>query len=171
MARFVSRRLLLGVIGLIPLISLATAQPVFAARATSEISVTIAADRGSVAAGRDVTYSATMTNHGPNDATFVDLTFLWPRQLDLVSITCAGGISPDGPSCEYSSLKAGRTVVTVLIATPHPGGHPANRKVRVTARASFEVDCSLDPNCTFDPNGRNNAASVTTRLIPKARHA
>ena len=143
----------------------------FAARATSEISVTITADRGSVAVGRDVTYRARMTNHGPNDATFVDLTFLWPKQLDEVSMACAGGISPDGPSCEYSSLKAGRTVVTVLVATPHPGGHPGDKKVKVTARASFEVDCSLDPNCTFDPNGRNNAASILTKLVPKPRHS
>jgi hypothetical protein len=167
MTSLISRRILLGLIGIVPLVSLATVQPVSAAPATSDISVKIVASRGSVAFGHRIAYIATMTNHGPNDASFVDVSFSWPTQLDLVSMTCDEGISPDTPACEYSSLKAGQSVVSVLVATPHPARHPGNRKIKVTARVSFESDCSSDPNCTFDPHTRNNSASVTTRLITK----
>ena len=167
----IGRRILLGVIGIMPLVSLATAHPVAAATATSDISVTLVASRGHVMTGQHITYIATMTNHGPDDASFVDVTFGWPTQLDLVSMSCDLGISADTPACEYSSLKAGQSVVSVLVATPHRGGHPGVRRIRVSARVSFEVDCSFDPNCTFDPNHRNNSASVMTRLITKAARA
>jgi uncharacterized repeat protein (TIGR01451 family) len=171
MMSLISRRLLLGVIGIMPLVSLATVQPVAAATATSDISIRLVANHGSLTTGRQITYTATMTNHGPNDASLVDTTFSWPAQLDLVSITCDHGISPDTPACEYLSLKAGQSVVSVFVATPHPGSHPASGRIRVTARATFEVDCSFDPNCTFDPHLRNNSAWVVTRLFPRAARA
>jgi uncharacterized repeat protein (TIGR01451 family) len=158
------RRFLLAAIAAIPLVSLAAVSPVSAATARSDISVTIVADRAGVMTGQQITYTATMTNRGPDDASFVDASFTWPSQLDIVSMSCDLGISPDGPACEYSSLKAGQSVVSVLVATPHPGGHPGNRQIRVGARVLFENSCSYDPNCTFDPNSRNNAASVRTKL-------
>jgi uncharacterized repeat protein (TIGR01451 family) len=169
----INRRMLLGVIAIVPLFSLAVVQPVAAARATSDVSVKLVANRAGVTTGRQITYTATMTNHGPDDASFVDVTFAWPAQLDLVSMTCDEGISPDTPACEYSSLKAGQSVVSVLVATPHRGGRPApaNKTIRVTARVSFENDCSYDPNCTFDPKTRNNSASVITKLIAKRARA
>jgi uncharacterized repeat protein (TIGR01451 family) len=169
MKAHIGRRIVLGVFGIMPLVLLAAVQPVSAATAISDISVRLVANRSHVAMGQQITYTATMTNHGPDDASFVDVIFSWPSQLDLVSMTCDEGITADTPACEYSSLRAGQSVVSVLVATPHPGGNTHTRKIRVTARVSFEVDCSFDPNCTFDPRTRNNSASVMTKLI--ARHA
>ena len=112
-----------------------------------------------------------MTNLGPNDASFVDVGFSLPDQLNLVSMTCDKGISPDTPFCEYSSLVSGETVVSILVATPNPSAKNHDRSVTMTSNVSFEVDCNFDPtNCTFDSNGSNNSASVTTRLVGKLLH-
>ncbi len=157
------RRWLLGVISTLPmLLSLAIASPALAATSTADVSITISGHPGSVKMGQQITYVATMTNHGPDDATFVDAVFSMPVQLHEVSVTCAKGISADGLFCEYSSLKAGETVVSTLVATAGPG---TARRFSVWAKVNFENSCSFDPNCTFDPNMRNDSASVTTRLL------
>jgi uncharacterized repeat protein (TIGR01451 family) len=163
------RRFIINIIGILPLIiSLGNAKPVFAAAATSDISVTLVADQSQVKMGQMITYTATMTNLGSDDALFVDVGFSLPDQLNLVSMTCDRGISPDTPFCEYSTLAAGETVVSTLVATPTPGSTVHPRKLTVTANVFFEVDCSFDPdNCTFDPNGSNNSASLTTKLVGK----
>ena len=161
-------RFIINMIGILPLIiSLGNAKPALAATATSDISVTIVADQSQVKMGQTVTYTVTMTNLGPEDASFVDVGFSLPDQLNLVSMTCDLGISPDTPFCEYSTLTAGQSVVSTLVATPTPGSTVHPRKLTVTANVLFEVDCSFDPNCTFDPNSSNNSASLTTKLVGK----
>jgi uncharacterized repeat protein (TIGR01451 family) len=161
-------RFIINIIAILPLIiSLGNAKPALAATATSDISVTIVADQSQVKMGQTVTYTVTMTNLGSDDASFVDVDFSLPDQLNLVSMTCDRGISPDTPFCEYSTLAAGETVISTLVATPTPGSTVHPRKLTVTANVFFEVDCSFDPNCTFDPNTSNNSASLTTKLVGK----
>jgi uncharacterized repeat protein (TIGR01451 family) len=140
------------------------------AQGTSNISITIVTNQDRVKAGQLITYTATMTNLGSDDAVFVDVDFSLPDQLSLVSLTCDKGISPDTPSCEYSTLTAGETVVSTLVATPTPGMLTHDRKVIVAATVFFEVDCSYDPNCTFDQDLSNNSASLNTTLIGKLAH-
>jgi uncharacterized repeat protein (TIGR01451 family) len=162
------RRLIINMIGILPLImSLGNNAVAFAATSTSDISVTLVADQSKVKAGHTITYTATMTNLGSEDASFVDVRFSLPDGLSLVSLTCDLGISPDTPFCEYSSLPAGETVVSTLVATPNPDALTRERDLTVTADILFEVDCSFDPNCTFDPNTSNNSASLTTKLVGK----
>ena len=162
------RRLILNMIGILPLImSLGSSQLAYAATSTSDIAITLVADQSQVKMGQTITYIVTMTNLGPEDASFVDVGFSLPDQLNLVSMTCDLGISPDTPFCEYSSLTAGQSVVSTLVATPTPGSTVHPRKLTVTANVLFEVDCSFDPNCTFDPNSSNNSASLITKLVGK----
>src|SRR5690349_12483003 len=158
------RRFIINLVGILPLIlSLATSQVALAATSTSNISLSLVAQR----AGNTITYTATMTNLGPQDAVAVDVGFTLPDQLDLVSVTCDLGISPDTPFCEYSSLNAGQTVVSRLVAKPKPGTQKSSPELTTTASVFFEIDCSFDPNCTFDPDMSNNAASVTVKLTGK----
>jgi len=165
------RRFIRTLLGILPLIlSLGSSQVAFAATSTSDISVTLVADQSHVKMGQMITYTATMTNLGPDDAVFVDVGFFLPDQLNLVSMTCDRGISPDTPFCEYSTLAAGETVISTLVATPTPGALTQDRKLTVTANVFFEVDCSYDPNCTFDPNSTNNSVSIVTKLIAKLAH-
>jgi uncharacterized repeat protein (TIGR01451 family) len=165
------RRFIINLIGILPLIlSLGTSQVAFAATSTSDISLTLVADRSQVKMGQMVTYTATMTNGGPDDAFSVDMGFSLPDQLTLVSMTCDRGISPDTPFCEYSTLASGETVVSTLVATPTAGALTQPRKLTTTARVFFEVDCSFDPNCTFDPDLSNNSPSLITNLTGKLAH-
>lgn len=166
------RRFIINLIGILPLImSLGSSQLAYAATSTSDIAITLVADQSQVKMGQMITYTATMTNLGSDDASFVDVDFSLPDQINLVSMTCDRGISPDTPFCEYSTLAAGETVVSTLVATPTPGSTVHPKKLTVTANVFFEVDCSFDPdNCTFDPNGSNNSASLTTKLVGKLAH-
>jgi uncharacterized repeat protein (TIGR01451 family) len=158
----------IGILSII--ISLGNTKQVLAAQNVSDISITIVADQSKVKMGEDITYTVTATNLGPGDAIFVDVGFSLPDQLNLVSMTCDRGISPDTPFCEYSTLAAGETVVSTLVATPTPGSLIYDRKDTVTANIFFEIDCSYDPNCTFDPDLSNNSASLITKLIGKLAH-
>ena len=165
------RRFILNMIGIFPLLlSLGTSQVAFAATSTSDISLTLVADQSQVKMGQMVTFTATMTNLGPDDAFSVDVGFSLPDQLTLVSMTCDQGISPDTPFCEYSTLAAGETVVSTLVATPTTGALTQPRKLTTTAHVFFEVDCSFDPNCTFDPDLSNNSSSLITKLTGKLAH-
>ena len=162
------RRFIMSMIGILPLIiSLGISQVALAATVTSDISVTLVAHESRGKGGEMITYTATMTNHGPDDAFFVDVGFSLPDQLHLASMTCDRGISPDTPFCEYSSLKSGETVDSILVAKPNLGAQKGNAQLTTNANVFFEVDCSIDPNCTFDPNSDNNSASVTMKLTGK----
>ena len=164
------RRFIINVIGILPLIlSLGTSQAALAATATSDLSLTLVADRSKVKMGQTVTYTATMTNLGPDEAIDVAVAIMLPDQLNVVSLTC-DRVSPDGTFCEYSTLAAGETVVETLVATPTLGSLTKPRKLTVTANVFLLTDCSFDPHCTFDPDLSNNSVSMTTKLIGKLAH-
>src|SRR5215212_1164170 len=115
------RRLIINTIGILPLIlSLGSTKVAFAAASTSDISVTLVTDQSKVKVGQTITYTAIMTNHGPEDALYVDVRFNLPLQLSLVEETCAFGISADTPFCEYTVIKAGETLISTVVATPNP---------------------------------------------------
>ncbi len=149
---------LLGMLSLLATLGSAAPRNWQNTQAGTDVSLTVAADRSMLKNGQDVTYSIAMTNLGPDDATFVDVDIAIPDSLRVVSITCDLGISPDGPFCEYSSLPAGATVVSTLIATPQPSATRV-RLLTVSASVLFE---NAD---AFDPDTNNNAASVQTKLI------
>lgn len=158
---------------MLPLIlSFGTNKVVLAATSTSDISLTLVADQSKVKVGKTITYTAIMTNLGPGDADFVDVRFKLPAQLTLVSMTCDYGISPDTPFCEYSSLKAGETVISTVVATPNPDMLTRERNIGVSADVLFEQDCAFEPdNCTSDPDSSNNLDSVITKLVGKLAHS
>jgi uncharacterized repeat protein (TIGR01451 family) len=137
-----------------------SAQPALA-QGSSDISVTITANRDKAMPGQLITYTVVVTNLGPDDAIFVDVFHILPDQLQFISLTCDKGTSPDTPACEYTSLTAGESATSILVATPiaDPGKHP--KQVTTTARVGLETTDSVDPNAS------NNVASVAIKLIGK----
>jgi hypothetical protein len=132
-----------------------------ASRITNDIGITMTASRAFLRPGNRVLLTVRMTNHGPDNATFVDLGFRLPARLKPLSLACARGISPDGLFCEYASLPIGATVISRLVAVARPGLQ--GKLVRVFAAVSFENAGILDPNL------RNNTASVriwVTKSMP-----
>ncbi len=154
------RRFSIHLLAILFLSTTLQSHPVLAASTADDIVVTIVSNRSTVRMGQTITYTVTVKNLGPDDASFVDVMHGLPSQLRLVSLTCDLGISPDTPFCEYSSLKAGETAVSVLVATP-TAQLTHSRNLKVTASINFE---SAD---SFDPNMSNNRDSVSTRLIGK----
>lgn len=157
------RALLLSVVGILALVatvaSSAPGGPRQATQADSDVSVSMTADQSTLRFGQSITYTITMTNLGPGDATFVDVAFAMPEALQALAINCDLGISPDGPFCEYSSLPSGATVVSTLVATPRTGAPLHMRLMTASASVLFEEAESLDPNTA------NNSAFVRTKLI------
>ena len=125
----------------------------------ADLSLTLTASRSHARVGQQVSYTAILTNPGPSDATFVDAAFSLPAGVQMVSMHCDQGVSPDGPFCEYSSLPAGRRVVSTLVVTLRASSSIRTRVVTMSASALFE-----NPG-DFDPNLANNRASVKTRII------
>jgi uncharacterized repeat protein (TIGR01451 family) len=134
------------------------------AKTINDISIKIVADRGVVRPGQKITYTITATNLGPDDAVFVDTAFDISDQLVVVSLVCDKGISPDGPFCEYSSLRSGASVIARIVATPKLTARARSKTMQTIASIQFET---ID---TFDPNMNNNKASVRTRLIGGSAH-
>ena len=159
------RRFLFTAAGILSLVAaVGNSAPASAAQAGSDISVKIVADRAVVRPGQTVMYTVTMTNIGPDDASFVDVGFRLSSQLVLVSMQCDLGISPDTPFCEYSSLPSGHTVVSTLVAIPKSTTRRHQSVVRTVAAVSFETADS------FDPHSANNTASIRTRLVGRRHH-
>ncbi len=153
----------LALVSLLGFVSLrvtpASAAPASAASATTDISVTLAADGNTAKVGQNITFTARASNLGPDDATFVDFAFQVPDQFVVVSMSCDLGISPDGQFCEYSSLPSGATVVSTLVVTPKAAGQTRSRIVTTSVATLFENAGALDPNLA------NNTASVKTKII------
>ncbi|HEX9389457.1 MAG TPA: DUF11 domain-containing protein [Anaerolineales bacterium] len=155
------RQLIVAAIGIASLVmSLGISGRALAAQNMADVSVTIVADKSRVKIGENITYIVTITNLGPNAALFVEVAHGLSDQLNFVSVTCDGGISSDGPFCEYSILQPGQNAVSILIATPNPSiqNHERNA-LTATATTSFETADTIDSD-----NG-NNWASVTVKLI------
>jgi uncharacterized repeat protein (TIGR01451 family) len=131
-----------------------------AAQGTSNLSIAVVADRDKAKPGEMITYSVTITNLGPDVALSVGATNSLSDELNLVSLTCDRGVSPDGDFCEYASLDPGASVVTTYVATPVSNTMmPQSRYATCSFGASL-----LDPD-SVDPDLSNNNASISTRLI------
>jgi uncharacterized repeat protein (TIGR01451 family) len=106
-----------------------------------------------------VTHNVTVTNTGPDDASFTSLTAILPHDFSLISATSTQGSCFGTPlrtvSCSLGTLPAGATATVVLRSDSGVAQGPAT----ITVNAG-----SLVP----DPSPANDTASATTtvRLRP-----
>ena len=136
----------------------ATAGTVVQVVADLSIALTDAPDP--VTAGTQLTYTATVTNAGPSDATAVVVSLPTPTGTSFVSGTVSGGGScAAGISCSIGGSMApgsSRTVsITVLVGASVFDGTAINATATVSAGSP-------------DPNSANNSASTTTAVIARA---
>lgn len=159
----IHRNFIVTALGILSLVAtVASSAPLSPAGNTgSDVSLALVANQGSIRPGEEITFTATMTNQGPQDATFVDVAFALPDQLEMVSMTCDLGISADTPFCEYSSLPAGATVVTTVVARLRTDVTLHGRMLKTSARVVFETADSLDPDT------HNNSAVIKTKINTK----
>ncbi len=120
---------------------------------SADLSVTKSADLATVSLGEDVTYTVTVTNEGPDDATDVMLVDLLPQHAGIYFMSNTHGTCTDydGLSCNLDIITAGDTAIVTYIATPTLPGTLAN----VATVLGNEGDSDLT----------NNSAMTTTEVI------
>ena len=126
---------------------------------SADLAVTKVADNASVAAGGGITFTVTMTNTGPSDATNVVLTDLLPAPLvfsaDASDDECAPGAG--GVVCTLATIASGTSRALTIGATLPSDAAPGT--VTNTASVTSDVD---------DPDGDDNSASVPVLVTQEA---
>ncbi|MFN8531784.1 MAG: hypothetical protein U0670_24525, partial [Anaerolineae bacterium] len=114
-----------------------------------------------VTAGRDISYTITVTNNGPSNANSVSFSDLVPSGTTFVSLTSPGGWSCTTPSvggtgtvgCSIASLNPAANGVFTLVLRTNPG--TGGTTVTNTASAT---------TTSTDPNGGNSSGQATTTV-------
>ncbi len=118
----------------------------------ADVSITKSDAPDPVSPGSPLTYTLTVTNHGPNDATGVTVMDTLPAGVTLVSAIPSQGTCT-GLSCDLGTLANGASAtvtVTVTVDATTPAGTITN-----TASVSANED---------DPDAANNTASTSTQV-------
>jgi uncharacterized repeat protein (TIGR01451 family) len=111
-----------------------------------------------VAAGANITYTQTVTNSGPSDATSVTFAEAIPANTTLVATTPPAGwaCSIPGPTgtlvCSIADMPAVTPAIFTVVVRVNPGT-PNGTVISDTARVSSAI---------ADPNAANNSATVNT---------
>src|SRR6202022_4059035 len=115
----------------------------------ADIAVAKIASSGTVTVGSNVTFTITVTNNGPSDATGVQITDLLPAGLAFVSATPSQGTYTSGTGLwDIGAISSGASVTLALTAT-------------VTATGSLTNTATKTAENETDPVAANNSASVT----------
>lgn len=124
---------------------------------SADLLVTNAGTPNPVAAGANITYTQTVTNGGPSDATSVTFVENIPANTTLVSVGAPSGwtCSNPGPTgtltCSIADLPPGSSVFTVVV------------KVNTgTANGTVITDTARVSSTVADANAANNSATVNT---------
>ena len=138
-----------------------TASATTTVNAQADLSLTKVGTPDPVVAGQTITYTVTVVNNGPSDATGVVLTDTLPTGVSAISASSTTGTCAIGAgkvTCNIGTLDEDvnptATVTVVAAVSPDARGSLTN-----SASAS-----ATEP----DPNTANNAATTTTTVIAQA---
>lgn len=126
----------------------------------ADLGATKSADPDPVLPGQDLTYTVTITNLGPSDAT--NVTFNDPLPANLTFVSSADGCTEAGGvvSCPTFDLAAGATQTLTFVGNVAPSTPSGTDLVNVATVSLTETD----------PDGSNDQGSATTpvNLPPSA---
>jgi uncharacterized repeat protein (TIGR01451 family) len=126
-----------------------TAQAITAVGAVTDLVLGKSASPDPVLVGSNVTYTLTVTNAGPSDATAVTVTDTLPAGVTFVSATSSQGSVSQAAgtvTCNFGSLTSGAVATAIIVVQPHATGSITN----VASVSGTE----------FDPASANNSASI-----------
>jgi uncharacterized repeat protein (TIGR01451 family) len=112
-------------------------------------------------AGQVLTFTITVTNHGPAEAPAVRLSERTSASLDLLSVRSSQGSCAHGHSvlCRLGALPVGKTVKLTVRARQRGSG-PA------VLSADASPGCDPAGLCPIDSNASNNVSAAEARLRP-----
>jgi uncharacterized repeat protein (TIGR01451 family) len=119
----------------------------------ADLSITKSAAPG-VTAGDDLTYTLTITNNGPRDATGVTVNDTLPTGVTLISATPSQGICGGAVSCSLVNLANGATATITIVVNVDP----------TTPTGTITNTATVTGNET-DPTPGNNEASAETSVL------
>jgi uncharacterized repeat protein (TIGR01451 family) len=128
---------------------------IFTVKPTADLSLTKRASPEPVPSGQNITYTLTVTNNGPNDATGVTLVDTFAPSSSAQSFTASQGSCTGGtPSatCNLGTITSGSTATVTFVVLPPPGPGSITNSATVSANE-------------FDPNPANNTATATSTLL------
>ncbi len=120
---------------------------------STDLAITKTDSPDPVTAGSNLTYTITVTNNGPFDATGVTMTDPLPAEVTFVSATPSQGTCSESAgtvTCVLGSLANGTNATVGIVVTPPVPG-------TITDTATVTGDQS-------DPNPANNTATETTAV-------
>ncbi|MBI4836278.1 MAG: DUF11 domain-containing protein, partial [Candidatus Abawacabacteria bacterium] len=131
---------------------------------SADLAVTMTADDEEPAAGSNVTFTITVTNDGPAEATGVALTNLLPAGLTYVSDTSAGDYDSGTGVWTVGTVPVSDSASFTLTATATTGALVINR-VQVTASDQIDPDSvENDDSTTHDDDAAVSINGVAADL-------
>ncbi|MEZ5466336.1 MAG: IPTL-CTERM sorting domain-containing protein [Lysobacterales bacterium] len=128
---------------------------------SADLSVALTDSPDPVTAGTNLTYTATVNNAGPSDASGVTVTLPVPANTTFVSGTTTGGGSCTGAPivCTFPTNIAASTSQSATITVAVSASAPDGSSISATASVA---------TASTDPNGANNSASASTLVAANA---
>jgi uncharacterized repeat protein (TIGR01451 family) len=127
-----------------------------ASGSSADLSITGSASPTPVATGKTITYSLTVANAGPDDATGTLVVNPTPQGTSIVSATSSQGVcsaTPGGANCSLGTVPKDGTATITIVAN-------------VFAPAGFTlVDNPSVSSDIFDPNLANNSTTISTAVV------
>jgi uncharacterized repeat protein (TIGR01451 family) len=120
----------------------------------ADLSISKSAPSTQVTAGNDITYTLTVKNHGPSDATVVTATDILPEGVTLVSVTTTQGTCDVTVTCNLGNLASGAIATITIVVTVDPA----------TPSGSITNTATVSGNET-DPAPGNNEARAETPVL------
>ncbi len=122
----------------------------------ADLALTLTSSSASVEPEQELTYTISITNQGPGDASGVSLTNTLPPEVSFVSATSADASCSEATSivtCDVGALANGATAEVVIVTT-----------VNADATGTFS-DLAVVASDSSDSNPRDNQAVVDTTVI------
>lgn len=124
----------------------------------TDLSITKTDTPDPVIAGQNLTYTISVTNHGPNTANSVTVTDVLPAGVTLLSTTPSCTNAAGTLTCALGKLLPGQTV-PLVIQVGIPASFPAG---------TISNTASVAAAGQFDPNLGNNSVTATTTVKTSA---